>query len=186
MMSLLKRTLIGALAGGTFLVTGFGMGLVVGVMEWAPPSLPEAAVPVYVFALLGVPAAVAVWVARRLAKKWQTPLWPPSVRRPSRCLLWALAAAYALTAMVGIPAAQNERTSWAISEYKRLRASDSRLISDAHPYIRTYVSIPVLPGVILSYHEYQLDGLYGLGSFELALWYWVGTRSLRVMPVWIS
>ncbi|PYO55252.1 MAG: hypothetical protein DMD83_20655, partial [Candidatus Rokuibacteriota bacterium] len=57
---------------------------------------------------------------------------------------------------------------------------------EAHPRIRTYAAIPIAPGLILFYHEYQIDGLYGFGGFELALWYGVGVKSLGALPLWLS
>jgi hypothetical protein len=105
--------------------------------------------------------------------------------RPARRFVGALATAHALTAIVGVPAAQSRRDAWAVDEYKRVKASGSPRVLEAHPYIRTYAAVPVLSCLILSYHEYQVDGLCGVGSFELALWYGVGVTAVDVFPLWV-
>jgi hypothetical protein len=86
----------------------------------------------------------------------------------------------------GVPAALSQQHGWAVTEYKRLRTSDSRGVWDAHPYIQSYGAVPILPGIVLSYHEYQLAGLYGFGGFELSLWYGFGAKSLGALPIWLS
>ena len=139
--------------------------------------------PLFVLVVLGVPTAVAVWVGRGLERRWHRDV---AAIRQSRGLLAVIGAAYVLTAVFGIPATQSEQTAWAVGEYKRVKASGSPLVFDAHPYISTYAAIPVAPGLILSYHEYQLHALYGLGGFELTLWYGVGVKSLGAVPLWLS
>jgi hypothetical protein len=52
---------------------------------------------------------------------------------------------------------------------------------DAHPYIGSYGALPILPGVVLSYHEYQLAGHYGCGRFELTVWYGAGVVSVGAL-----
>jgi hypothetical protein len=59
-------------------------------------------------------------------------------------------------------------------------------VFEQHPYIWTYAAVPIAPGVIVSYHEYQLDGLYGFGGFDLSIWYVVGAKSLGGIPLWLS
>lgn len=103
-----------------------------------------------------------------------------------RLLLWAIGFAYALTAFLGTPAVLSEQTAWAVSEYKRVKESGSRRVRDPHPYIKSHMAIPVAPLLIVNYHEYVIDGLYGFGGFELTLWYVFGVRSLIAVPLWVS
>ncbi len=159
--------------------------LVAGASEWIPLRLSAEMLPVYILALLGLPVAVAWLAVSRLGRRWGAKV-DRTPRGIPRAVLYLLLVGYVLTTVVGVPAAQSHRDAWAVAEYKRLRASGSKRVWDAHPYIRTYVSIPLLPCVILSYHEYQLDGLYGLGTFEVAVWYGVGVRTADVWPLWIS
>jgi hypothetical protein len=110
-------------------------------------------------------------------------------RQPARThqITWGLiAGAYAITAIFGSPAVQSESTRWAVSEYKRVKATGSSRVFEQHPYIWTYAAVPIAPGVIVSYHEYQLDGLYGFGGFDLSIWYVVGAKSLGGIPLWLS
>jgi hypothetical protein len=68
----------------------------------------------------------------------------------------------------------------------RLKATGSPRMYEEHPYIWTYAAVPIAPGVIVSYHDYQLDALNGLGAFELSIWYVVGAKSLGAFPLWVS
>ena len=176
------RVLVAVVA---FLATTAGVLLLAGWTEWAPPRLPDAAVPLFVLAVLGAPTAVAVWTWRTLARRWRFAKHP-SGQQFRRRLAWFVVAGCVLTAVVGGPATQSQRTAWAVAEYKHLKASGSPRVWDAHPRIRTYVAVPLAPCLVLSYHEYQLDGQYGFGGFELALWYGVGVKSLGALPLWVS
>ena len=183
-MSVGARILLPLLAVTAFLVTAFGLLLVAAATRWWPSELPDSAKPLFVLAVVGLPTAVAVWVGRGLARRWR---WQEGGGvRPARGILLLIGATYIITAVFGIPAAQSYRTSWAVAEYKRVKASGSVRVWEAHPRIRTYAAIPIAPGLILFYHEYQIDGLYGFGGFELALWYGVGVKSLGALPLWLS
>ncbi len=184
-MMMARRLVLLVLAVMTFSAIWVGLQFLLGLADWGPPLLSHGVLTLYVLALLGVPVAATWLVLQAVARRWKHVIGAPS-KRPPRVLLWAVMVGYALTAIVGIPAAQSRRDAWAVKEYKQIRASGSKRVWEAHPYIRTYVTIPILPCVILSYHEYQLDGLYGLGSFELAVWYGVGVRAAEVWPLWIS
>ncbi len=184
-MTLPKRVALLMLALAVFVTTSIGLQLLAGMADWGPPGISPEVLPLFILALLGLPVAAAWLVVRPLRKRWTHASEKP--RKPiPRPLFWTVVAGYALTTVVGIPAAQSDRDAWAVQEYKRIHASGSARMWEAHPYIRTYVAIPLLPCVILSYHEYQLDGLYGLGAFEVAVWYGVGVSQAEVWPLWIS
>ena len=57
---------------------------------------------------------------------------------------------------------------------------------ESHPYIKTFVSIPIAPFVVMSYHEYQLDGLYGFGGWDIQVWYLTGVKRILILPLWVS
>ena len=136
----------------------------------------------FLLLILGVPGAGAAWAGRVLSRRWRLSwAWQPS--RGFRVLALL---GYAATAVAGVPAAMTAHDEWAVSEYKRLRAAGAHRVWDSHPYIATYLAVPVLPGFILSYHEYQLAGLYGFGGFDLSVWYGVGTCSVGELPLWVS
>ena len=170
----------------SFVVAFVGILFLGAWSEVLPPQVPRAAVPIYVLVQLGVPFLFAFLVWRRLRGRWSTRPTEGSPARWRRSAAWGLAVGYALTAVFGVPAVQSDQTAWAVAEYKRVRERSPQRVFEQHPYIRSFAALPAAPGVVLSYHEYQLDGLYGLGSFELSLWYGVGTRSVWCLPLWIS
>ena len=95
--------------------------------------------------------------------------------------------AYLMTCFFGVPAVQSSADNWATNEYRRIvmqGRSDAGLKFE--PHMKTYVSFPILPGVILSYRDYQLAGLYGFGGFQFHLWYVVGSVEIFSCPVWLS
>jgi hypothetical protein len=185
-VSVTKRVGSVLLVGLTFLAVFAAVLLIAAWSEIMPPQLPQAAVPLYVIVQLGVPIASAWAVRHALRKRWGGAAKPaPRPVWQSRALV-VLVVGYALTVFFGLPAVQSDQTAWAVDEYKRVRDHGSRRVFEQHPYIRSFAAIPVAPGFVLSYHEYQLDGLYGLGAFQLYLWYGTGTKSLGCLPIWIS
>ena len=168
-----------------FLVVAFAILVGTFAAELSPGFIRRPFIPISLLVWLGLPMGVAYWVWRGLGRRWQLPGVVEQVRRRPRIAV-AIAVAYLATAVFGVPAAQSQQQSWAVAEYKRLRDTGTRDVWDAHPYIWNYAALPLLPGVILSYREYQLAGLYGLGGLELTLWYGVGVRSLGVFPIWVS
>lgn len=152
--------------------------------ELAPPELPDWGVPVYVAIQIGLPAAAATWMWRTLSRQMDGT--PRQAVRTHQVRWGLIAGAYAITAIFGSPAVQSESTRWAVSEYKTLKATESSRVFEQHPYIWTYAAVPIAPGVIVSYHEHQLDGLYGFGGFDLSIWYVVGVKSLGAIPLWLS
>jgi len=181
-MKRIASTLLVLLA---FLLAFAAVLLVAAWSEIMPPELPHSIVPLYIIVQLGVPVAAAMLVRRIIHKRWGTTAATPRPIWKSRVLA-LLAIGYAFTSVFGLPAVQSDQTAWAISEYKRARDHGPHRVFEQHPYIRTFAAIPLAPALVLSYHEYQLDGLYGLGAFELYVWYGVGTTSLGSLPLWVS
>jgi hypothetical protein len=94
--------------------------------------------------------------------------------------------AYLLTWAFGAPAAESEVTGFAVAEYKRMQASGRDRVFPSHPWIKFTMALPLAPGLVLTYHEYQLAGLYGWGGWGLHIWYGVGARQIAGLPVWLS
>lgn len=179
----MRRILQVVTAGATFLLTLVGVLLTSGLLDWGAGQIPRVATPILLLVMLGVPALSAVGVARWLGRRWNLSFVVPDTElgnRLKRVLIWA----YLATAVFGVPATLSHQNAWAVGEYKRLHADGGTWAS--HPYIQSYLAIPVLPGVIVSYHEYQLAGLYGFGGFEVTVWYGAGVKSLWVLPLWLS
>jgi hypothetical protein len=105
--------------------------------------------------------------------------------RVSRLVLVILGTLYGVTWAFGVPQLHSDLTTSEVNEYKRLKAEGNR-VWESHPYIRFFVSIPIAPGIILSYHEYQLAGLYGEGTWDVHAWYGAGTRRLFGVGAWVS
>lgn len=108
--------------------------------------------------------------------------WIPRNKRAQFLLLFL----YALTVAFGIPAIQNANTQWAVDQYKKIDTADNWRIMESHPHISTAVAIPVLPFIILTFHQYQLDALYGWGGWEIQFWYFWGEMNLLQYTVWFS
>jgi hypothetical protein len=151
-------------------------------LDLTPPELSDTSTLIYVTLQIGLPILAGVLMWQLLSRR--DPISLPSTRWRG----WGrgIVAAYAVTAIFGAPAVQSESTRRSVSEYKRLKATGSVRVWDSHPYLRTYASVPIVPGVLVTYHEYQLDGLYGFGGFEVSVWYVAGVLSVAAIPVWLS
>jgi hypothetical protein len=93
-----------------------------------------------------------------------------------------LAVAYVLTGIVGAPAAQNSQTAWAIAESQR----DGRTAPKGLPRMETYLAVPVLPGLIVSYYGYTIGPIHGLEGWGLFAWYGMGVKQLGELPLSVS
>ena len=85
-----------------------------------------------------------------------------------------------------MPTVHTDLAAVEIAQYKQLRDEVGSRVRADHPYISFLASLPVAPAFVLTYHEYQLAGLYGEGSWQLHIWYIVGTRKLFGVPLWMS
>jgi hypothetical protein len=141
------------------------------------------AAPLYALFQVFVPVAVALRIGQVLKRKWPPADAAPTGRR-RRTLAIALAAGYALTAIVGIPATQNERTAWAIQEHDRINSHEGvDWDPDGLPRTETHAAFPLAPGLVLVFHDYTIGPTYGLVTWELYAWYVVGVRSLGIWPL---
>jgi hypothetical protein len=92
---------------------------------------------------------------------------------------------FGITWAFGAPMVQSELTSASIARYKMLKAENDE-VWNSHPYIKCFVAVPVALGVILTYHEYQIAPLYGAGTWNIHVWYGLGTYQLFGVGAWIS
>lgn len=127
------------------------------------------------------PVALALLTWRSLRRKLRLANFRPQ-RRSLQATVLAL---YLCTAVFGIPSVHTELVRYEIAEYKHAR-NEGRRVWPAHPRIEFFFSCPILPFVIITYHEYQLAGLYGWGGWEFHLWYIVGAKSITGLSFWVS
>jgi len=59
------------------------------------------------------------------------------------------------------------------------------MAADGHPYMKSYMAFPLLPGLIATYHEYQYGALAGWGGWELHVWHFTGTKEVFSLMSWI-
>lgn len=180
MLRQLSKSLLVILAGfAIYAVTQFVILFIAAMMNIEVgihgDSLWAGLVSVIVF---GLPMAVGFLAGRYLYKRLNITI--------PRTLSFIIFVAYFVSFAFGVPASQTSRNAWAVSEYKRLKESGSQRVWAAHPRIATYVSFPILPAVIFTYHEYQLDGLYGFGGFDVSLWYILGVKRFCAFAIWLS
>ena len=166
-------------------IAAFGVLLV--VMSWPAGALafsaPDGRFGPYIAVMASFfPAAAVAWFISRGIRR---PLALPTVCSLSRWIRITILALYVCTAVFGVPAVHSVLVASEVAEYKRVREEGNRVWS-VHPRIEVFFSCPVLPFVIVSYHEYQLAGLYGWGGWEVHVWYIVGARSVVRLPYWVS
>jgi hypothetical protein len=180
MVMSLRRVL--AYAGAAF--AGFLAWIIVQILSSTVLDLyPGGELATLVYVLLTVAAvASAVWVILLMLRR--RGFYSPVIltRKIKRTLL----VAYFITWAFGAPAAQNEVTRFAIAEYKRMRDSRPDDVFPSHPHIVFAMTLPVAPGLLISYHEYSVAGLYGWGGWGLHVWYGLGARQIFGFPVWMS
>lgn len=95
-------------------------------------------------------------------------------------------AGYLFTWAFGVPAVQTSIDGETVSAYKHLKQELPEKVRDSHPHMRSYVSFPVLPGLIATYHEYQTGVLSGWGGWELYVWHFTGTKEVLSLMSWVS
>jgi hypothetical protein len=85
------------------------------------------------------------------------------------------------------PYSDARRVFWIVDNGSshRGQASIERLQA-AYPYIATYAAIPVLPGFLITYEEYQIGPLAGFGGFCLHAWYGKNIVWLGRVEFWVS
>lgn len=117
--------------------------------------------------------------SRRVSVKWEK-------SRGAKVFLCGILILYFVTWAVGVPTVQSSNTKWVIEQYKRLKEEKDTRVWEHHPYLRTFLSFPVLPFVVISYHEFQLHGIWGYGGLDIHVWYIKDVKLIFRLPLWIS
>jgi hypothetical protein len=138
---------------------------------------------IYIILCIAIPLIVFYFTARLIG--WRMNILD-GLRRSPRWLLIVIVTAYIFTWVFGVPAVQTATNAAAVEKYKYEKEYRSQRVWDTHPRIRTSAAFPLLPGLIVSYHEYQVAGLYGWGGWELHVWYFTGVNSIFRLTTWIS
>jgi hypothetical protein len=100
-----------------------------------------------------------------------------------RIIVKVILAALLLTWLYGAPAVLSSTHGEAIQFYKKSVSGKTIGKDDRYPYVRTAVCFPILPGVLMSYHQYQIASLWGRGGWEVHVWYVTGVK--RLFSFWI-
>lgn len=131
--------------------------------------------------LLAISTIFAISMAR-YGMRWYSRKYSLKIAPLNRRLASAILIGYILTAFIGVPTVQNSNLEEVTQEHKRVDLDDKF----KYPYDHTYVAVPVLPFVVLSYHEYGIASLYALGLWDLQVWYVFGVKRLLIFPLWIA
>ena len=162
-----RLALVGGACCATFLVIAAVM-LPVGTAEcWRGPlGAPRTPLLVYLLLLLGLPTAAAAWVASQMSRRLLDVPTRTRVRQAWRWMSWPVVAGYLLTAAFGCPAVHNALAHSMLAAW----VEHGMLTPRCGPELETYVSVPVLPGVVLSYVESGASCRDGGGAFLLHFW----------------
>jgi hypothetical protein len=92
---------------------------------------------------------------------------------------------YAITWLSGAPAVRGLLHRQALARYENI-ASDSAPPRLTTPRIQTPLVVPVLPMVLLSYHEYQIAPLYGKGAWYFHFYFGRSPIQIGQLGCWVS
>jgi hypothetical protein len=170
-----------------FIISFIGVNLFGALVEMYPPEISNDYLPIFCFITFILPVLLGLLSSRVFVKWYQRRkqiemIWFPR----NKVTISIVASLYLLTAFAGVPSVQSHNSKWAVEEYKKINTGDNQRVWESHPYISSYFSVPILPLVVMSYHEYQLDGLYGWGGWDIQLWYLFGVKRLFRLPFWVS
>ena len=126
-------------------------------------------------------AAAALLILGRL-KPFRDQVLPPTL--PRKILLSLVATGFVLTLMLGGPAADTSAHQEVVFGYKQALSSAPHRVGKSHPYFKTYLTIPLAPGLLVSYREGAWSGHGAYGAFILDAWYGSGTKTLWAGYLW--
>lgn len=112
-------------------------------------------------------------------RRWHFPL--EGLTRALECLLLI---SFVATWALGVPAVVSHLHNEALSAHRSLVAHGPPPHfprNHSYPYINTPLALPIAPGFVLSYHEYQLAPLAGAGLIQIHFW-----CGLEPMPVYMA
>ena len=182
------RTIVSGLIGALVVA-----GALSAYFAVAPPLSSFDGEPLYAAVALFIGTGLSIglaWFAARSVFRATAilPAGHPHSRFGARVAVFALLTGYAITAVFGVPAVQSHLTAEALAAYKAARhdRAGSGEVWPVHPVIRTKAAVPLLPGVIVSYHEYQVASLHGWGGWEVHVWFGGAPKSVYRLMAWIS
>jgi hypothetical protein len=141
---------------------------------------PQPKLPVYLVLLLGAPIAAAALVARVCGARILDGSTRGQVRQLWRWACWPVVCGYVLTGAFGCPAVHNALVNRMIAA----RAEHGLISSRCVPFLATYVAVPLIPGLVLSYVEGGDSCEAAAGSFLLHFWNGVQVTRLGTFAVW--
>jgi hypothetical protein len=141
---------------------------------------------------LGMGAVAGLLATRRIGKR--PSLSPPNT--PRRILAavalfagWVLVVSYFLTWVLAVPAVVSHLDHQATDSYKKVLANpklNQQWDLTSYPSSHTWIAFPVAPGLVLTYHEYAIDPLFGAGLVQIHSWFFGEPRELYGVITWIS
>jgi hypothetical protein len=140
---------------------------------------PHGARLLYLAAALGLPTVASAWVASRLAKRALDSPTQGRVDRLWRWLKWPVLAGYVLTAAFGCPLVHNSLGRSMLAGHVALQ-----MLPRCMPEVDTYVAVPLLPGVVLSYSESTSGCGTMWGAFLVHVWDGGAVRRLAGFQLW--
>jgi hypothetical protein len=158
------------------------------ILGFDPPTIGVIGTSIYAFIVSAVPLLFGFLIARGIvsvySRKFKLSIKPLLKRK---WVTGLLIGAYLVTWAIGGPAVQSANTRWAIEEYTGIRERASQgAWHFREPHVRTYLTYPILPFILISYHEYQIAPVYGLGSWDVYCWFLIDVKRLFTFPIWIS
>jgi hypothetical protein len=170
----------------TFLPLGFVLGWTTGGFDLGG-SHPSEAQFLLSFLLFPVtPIMIGYLCAAGVWRLFCRPTTVPKRARWRRLVVRFAIVAYLFTWAFGVPAVQTSLDTDAVEAYKHMREQFPEKVREGHPYMKSYVSLPVLPGLIVTYHEHQCAVLAGFGGWRLHLWWLTGVTEVFCLQSWIS
>ena len=103
-----------------------------------------------------------------------------------KTVLYAIICLYSITGFIGNPIVQSYNTKLIIDEYKGIISRNSEMIRESYPYLKTYVSFPIAPFVVVSYHEFTIAGLSGWDGWDIQIWYIAGVKRITLYTLGMS
>lgn len=175
----LFRECIACLAGAALFSIAAAVGTFVAYLLDLVPAFDGVEVSVFVvLSFLGpVVSAIVAW--RIVRQAFGIAVYHTS-RRPLRTVVVAL---YLITWSFGVPSVNRSQMATALGAYTTHAVPDA---ANDGPYVNLAFAVPLLPGVIVSYHEYQVTLLNGWGGWEIHWWYLIGNSRITRITVWVS
>jgi hypothetical protein len=180
------------LSVGTFLVAfllvSFGVIRVTEGLDFSGSHASEAEFVLSLLLFPGMPIAIGYLCAAGVWRLLRGPATGvvPRQRSWRRLLVRLAIAAYLFTWAFGVPAVQTSLDTDTVEAYKLMKEQMPQEVRNGHPHMKSYVSLPILPGLIATYYECQYARLSGLGAWKLHAWWLTGVKEIFCLPSWIS